>query len=662
MPTCLRPSSVYALVLLMTLAWPAAAVAADWKPIAPAELALKSPKVQPDADAEALAWDVRVADRMDVDYDLTFTTTFEHYLRIKVFTDRGRDALATVDIPFVSGIRVRDIAARTTKPDGTTLELKKADIYERTVVKANDLKVRAVSFAVPGIQTGAIVEYRWSEVHDDSLVMNLSLPFSREIPAHLVRYYLEPLPLGRQIGLRTLSFNGEFTAPERQKDGSWMVSLANVPADRSEPYDTPILERAPWLFAFYAERSAPSGKEMWQQFAKDLHGDSTRRAKVNDDIRRIATEAVTGASTTADRIQALVRVARARVRRIDVDTASPEDRRKAKENKTAADALKRGAGNGEDVLLLFVALANAAGMEARVAASPNRARLFHSQRHEHSAFLGGRVAVVRGTDGWIPVDPANEYGASGGLRWFYEKQELLVADPRDIVSVHSPLTPPAGSRKQRVGTFKLTEDGTLEGECRLEFTGHWAEIFREQDDQDTPAEREKSLGDLVVKRLPGAEVTEVKVDMSADPGAPYVNSYKLRIPGYAQRTGARLFFQPSVFQKGIEALFPSESRTSPVYFEFPWSEDDQVTIELPPGFALEQPQRPAPLNAGAATYDVWLGTEDAWRHLVLKRSLAVGLKHVTEIPPAGYRAVRSFFTTVHENDAHTLVLRREGTK
>jgi hypothetical protein len=114
--------------------------AADWKPLDPAHLAMKQPKIDPAADAEALIWEVRVADEIDHRGDPA--TTYEHYLRVKIFTDRGREAFATVDIPYANGIEVRDVAARTVRADGSIVELQKSDIYERTVVKANDLKVK----------------------------------------------------------------------------------------------------------------------------------------------------------------------------------------------------------------------------------------------------------------------------------------------------------------------------------------------------------------------------------------------------------------------------------------------------------------------------------------------------------------------------------------
>ena len=104
----------------------------DWKPIDPAELALKAPVVEKDADAEALFWEVRVADEVDGDSP---RTVLSHYVRIKIFTERGRESQSKIDIPFMNNWSVKDIAARTIKPDGTIVEIKKSDILERTIVK-----------------------------------------------------------------------------------------------------------------------------------------------------------------------------------------------------------------------------------------------------------------------------------------------------------------------------------------------------------------------------------------------------------------------------------------------------------------------------------------------------------------------------------------------
>ena len=653
---------LFFVLIAIVLAAPVAAQPREWKPLDPSELAMTTPKVQADADAEALLWEVWVADEMSVAYELQLSTVFHHYVKIKIFTDRGREAYATVDIPYVNGMDVRDVAARTTRPDGSSVELKRSDIFKRTIVKANDFKVQAVSFAVPAIDRGVIVEYRWREVYRDSLASNLRLPFSRELPVHLVRYYVKPLDFGGEFAMSGIPFNAAFAPPQEVKGGYTMISLEKVAADREEPYDLPQFERRPWLFLHYVSRGAPKGAEYWQKFSKALYEDYARRAKPNDDIRKLAASSVTGAATETERAVALVGVVRERVKRYDLDTTQPAARRQSRENRNAADVLKRGTGNGEDTLVLFLALAQAAGLDARVAAAPNRADFFHKAHHENDYFVRGRIAAVRRNQEWLFFDPSNEHSGSGDLPWYYEWQEVLIGDPKGVVSARTPLSAPDKSAKRRTGTFVLSEDGTLEGECALTYTGQWSATFREQEDQQTPAERERTLKESLEKRFPGIEVSQVRIENVENASAPYKNVYRVRIPGYAQRTGSRLFLTPGVFQKGIGPVFSAAGRTSDVYFPFAWSEEDDVTIEMPPGFELEQPERPSNIEAGAARWALVMAMDQSQNRLVVKRSFAMGLTNTILFPQKTYPALKQFFDRVHAQDGHTLVLRKRGSQ
>ncbi len=152
------------LLLCLLVSFPTATRASgdEWKPIEPAHLALKTATVEKEADAEALFWEVRIDDNPEGDL------IFNHYIRVKVFTDRGRESQSKIDLPYgnIYGgeTKIQDIAARTIKPDGSIVELKKEDVFERTIVKTSGLKVKARSFAMPAVEPGCIIEYRWREV------------------------------------------------------------------------------------------------------------------------------------------------------------------------------------------------------------------------------------------------------------------------------------------------------------------------------------------------------------------------------------------------------------------------------------------------------------------------------------------------------------------
>src|SRR6476619_1546336 len=138
-----------------------------------------------------LFWEVRMDDNPEG--DLIFT----HYLRVKVFTERGRESQSKIDLLYGklygSEIKISDIAGRTIKPDGSIVELKKEDIFDRTVVKTSGLKYKARSFAMPAVEPGCIIEYRWREVWVNTDANNVRLQFQRDIPVQRVQYLIKPM-------------------------------------------------------------------------------------------------------------------------------------------------------------------------------------------------------------------------------------------------------------------------------------------------------------------------------------------------------------------------------------------------------------------------------------------------------------------------------------
>jgi len=107
-----------------------------WRPVTDVERTLSRPLIDANADAEILLWDVAISDTNVV----PVKTHQDHYLRIKIFNERGRDAAGKVELTVQNRHVIRDIAGRTTAPDGTVTDLNPADIRERTVLQASGSK------------------------------------------------------------------------------------------------------------------------------------------------------------------------------------------------------------------------------------------------------------------------------------------------------------------------------------------------------------------------------------------------------------------------------------------------------------------------------------------------------------------------------------------
>jgi hypothetical protein len=627
-----------------------------WKAPNPAELALAAPTIDKDADAEILEWDVRVSEQYDGESP---SILFDHYIRLKIFTDRGRDTYGRVDVTYGDDIAVYDVEARTIAADGSIRDVGKADIFRRSLVKGDDLQVKAVSFALPGVQKGSIVEYGWKERHSDSLAANLRLSMQREVPVHVVRYHIKPLGLEDMgYAMRLQGFQMELPPLKREVNDFHVLTVEKIPAFREEPHMPPERQVTAWALVYYERTSAPrEPKAFWEDYVKRETDEARKLWRSTDEVRRAATDAVAGAATPDEKIAALVKYVRTKVLRTDVDAAPAEAAPGDARDKSAKEVLKRGRGDAADTLTVFLALAQAAGLDARLALVADRDDIGFDPTMTIRALLPGRVAAVRVGEAWRFVDPARRYSPEARLAWWHEGQTALVSGAKGVEVLTTTVSTPADTARRRVGRFRLLPDGTLEGDLSFEYTGHWGAGLKEGEDDDTPAAREESFKTRMTGRLTGAEVSEIRIENVTDTDKPYRIAAKLRVPAYAQRTGSRLILQPNVFDRGIDATFTKADRRLPIAFNYGRTEDDEITIELPAGYAIEPSPAPAPIAVKPA-FSHALTTQVADGRLVVKRKVVFGAQEMLLFEPKYYPALKSFFALMHENDGAAVSLKR----
>ena len=623
----------------------------EWRPIEPADLALKAAIVEANADAEAIFWDIRVDDGGENDLVLS------HYVRIKIFNEHGREKYSKIDIPYINGVKIKDVAARTIKSDGSIVELAKTDIIEKTVVKASGLKLRTKTFAFPGIEPGAIIEYKWKEVRSNSSANNLRLQFQRDIPVQSVTYHLKPAG-SALVDVRP--FNMDRPKFEKEKNGFQVTTVKNTAAFREEPMMPPEDSVRSWAMVRYQNLfTLLLGYNM---LATQVYVGFQPYLKVDKEIKQKVAEITAGVDSAEDQIDRIFEFCRTNIKNTSDKSLgfTEDDIEKLKENKKPSDTLKRGVGPGIDINLLFAAMVNAAGFEARVALLPDRGeRLFDRNVVVPGALRPSNIAVHFGTT-WKFFDPGLQFMAPGMLRWQEEGVDALIVDENPLW-VRTPVTDAQKSKEKRTAKLRLDENGTLEGDVTVEYSGHLAVERKVLNEDDSPAQQEENLKEMVKSRLSSAELTNIVIENAADPVKPFVYKYHVRVPEYAQRTGKRLFFQPGFFTKGISALFSAGTRQYPVYFHFPWAEEDKITIDLPKGYTLDNADRPAPINGGIySQHEIKMGITKDEATLVYNRSFFFGNPDLLLFPVDRYDVIKQLFDEVNKADNHILALKQTG--
>jgi hypothetical protein len=622
-----------------------------WRPVTPEELQMKTPKVEPDADAEAIFWEVRLDDKK------LSRMSYSHYVRVKIFTERGRERFSKMDIPFMEGKKVENVAARVIKPDGSVVELKPEDIFEREIAKAGKARVQAKSFAVPGIEPGVIVEYQYTETIKGDSASGERLVFQRDIPLQKVSYYVRP------YADSTLAFN-TYNMPETRfvddKKGFSVGTMTNVPAFKEEPYMPPDDEVKKWVYLSYRNLGTffqwSTVSYAWGEALKKM-------SKPNKEVKAKAAELTAGASSDEEKVRRIYDFVQKEIKNISFDTSITEEQVEKMDVKDADDALKRRMGSSMHVELLFASLARAAGFEVNLVLSGNRKdNFFDPEKYPFARFLHPACIAVKIGENWRFFNPGTPFLPFERLVWYEENtQSMLIGDGGFIWKV-TPLSDYAKSPAKRTGRFALQPDGTLEGTVKLEYDGHQAISRRRDEFRDSQSKREGNIKNQIKSRLSNAETSELIIQNFDDNSKPLTYSFKVRVPNYAQKAGKRLIVQPGFFEYGSAPVFSSATRTYNVFFPYPWSETDDIQIKLPAGFALDNadaPQETAdPQKIGSLK--ITMSIDTASNTLIYKRNFHFGGGGKTLFPVSVYPALKNLFDSFHQADAHALAIKQTG--
>ena len=626
----------------------------DWRPVSPEDLASKTPVVEPDADAEAIFWEVRVDDSS------SDGLTLKHYVRVKIFTDRGVEQYSKHDIVFNKGTKIKDVEARITNTDGSTSFLSKEDVIERDIVKANGVKVRAKSFALPNLKTGSIVEFRYKEVIDDAEA-NMRLVFQHEIPIRNISYYVKPFAGDR--GMYYEPFHMGDAKFEKDKNGFSRVTMTNVPAFKEEPSMLPEDDVRSWIYIYYAYTARKAPTEYWKEINDFHYGHTKDTFKPNDEIKKITADLIAGAATDEEKLHRIFTWTKTNIRNLQyAPKIVEEDWKKANSAKSPGDTVKLKFGYGLQVTYVFGAMARAAGFDVREAFSGNRSEMVFDPRVPNaSLMLGSFFAAVKMGEKWEFFNPSSYYAPYGMLGWSTEGQTALITDDKGPIWVPLGLANADRSTEKRSGKFKLLPDGSLEGEGRIEYTGHQAMTIKTINRGDSDVEREKYLKDKLKSMILGsAEIESFTMENLDDPEKPVVYTFKVRVPDYASRTGKRLFFQPNVFERSSKPRFISNTRKYDIYIPYPYSEADDITLELPDGFALESADSPMPIKdkQGIGSDEVSMGVTKDGKTLVYKRKFSFGNDGYIQFPVSSYPILKQFFESFNSVDVHQLTLKQ----
>jgi len=657
----LKIASLAALVTgCLSAAIPMVNVDNYWLPVTDAEMRLKAPVVDQKAGIEAIFWRVHVLDDFSSGEGVRIKV---HYVRVKVFNQEGKDKAATMEISIGVQSSIADVYGRTVRPDGTIVDLSKDAIHETVKVSIGGIKHKVKTLAMPGVEVGSIVEYRWREYDQGGVDRYLRLQFDNDFPVERAEYFVRPLPADKTTEqMHIWPFNCKTTPLKQEIDGFDSMVVQNVPAWREEPMMLGEPNVRPWVLVYYPEpgdRRDPD--KYWDSVGKKAYREMKASLKTNGELKEAASKAIGDAKDDDTKVVRLIGWIQANLRDLYGHDVSEEERAKIIKRyikgppRTSVDVYKSGIGDSDELNTLFAALASEVGLDARPVLVADREDMLFNKTLAEKYFLRNVDMAVMIGGKWKIYDVSMRLTPPGMLSWREEGVSALIADPKSPQFITVPISAPDDSLSSRKGRLVLSEDGTLEGDVEENWTGHAAEQRRRDMQGESADRQQEDAKERLLKWYPQAEISALQLQNADKADQPLKLSYHIRIAGYATRTGKRILFQPLFFERGHEPLFSAADRQFDVVFPYPWHEKDAVGITLPAGFVLEKAENPGNMDFGPpGDYEIAMTTHAG--RLLCQRDLTFGKGQMIHIPRDLYPRLKQVFDEVHRRDEVTLSL------
>jgi len=335
-------------------------------------------------------------------------------------------------------------------------------------------------------------------------------------------------------------------------------------------------------------------------------------------------------------------------------TAKEEKREKLKDINNVEDLIKRGYGTGRHINYLFVGLARAEGFEASsVFVASRNQDIFYPQLEDTAQLINDDLVSVRVGDKYLFLDPAAKYYPYGELPWDETGVQGLRVNTNGGEFVDIPLPLPDSAGLERHADLKLDAEGALNGKLNVDFTGIRGSMRRNDEREADEAGRKKSLEDEIKAWLPNGSTYEITKREGWDKTAePLRVEGTVKIPSFTIEAGRRVLMPITFLQAPQPAYFQHEKRVNTIYFHYPYTEKDSLTIHLVDGFAVDSLPAVQKLSPGGGFLYQISASKDGTA-VKTERVLTVdGMFY----PASAYPALRQFFSKVKTNDDSQIVL------
>jgi hypothetical protein len=328
---------------------------------------------------------------------------------------------------------------------------------------------------------------------------------------------------------------------------------------------------------------------------------------------------------------------------------------KLKAVKDAEDVWKQQSGTDDEITLLYVAMARAAGLKVWPMKVADRSRAIFDPRFLSVGQLEDYIAILDLAGKEVYLDPGQKMCPFGQLHWKHTLASGLRMSEKGATLATTPSTNYKTDVTQRVAELVIDSTGAVSGTVRFVMSGPDALHWRQQTLENDQDEVKKQFNESVQSDFPDGVQGDFDHFLALD-------DYEVNLIGVVKVSGnmgtatGKHFFLPGLFfeSRSQHPFVAQDKRTTPVDVHYAKMEQDDVTYHLPEGFTAESTPQAA-TTAWPNHAMLKIGSQTSANSVSVSRLLAY---NYTFLDPKDYPALHDFYQKVATADQQQLVLTR----
>jgi hypothetical protein len=536
----------------------------------------------------------------------------EHYRRVvKILRPQGRDD-ALVAVPFDKDTKILSLHVWSIGPDGHQYAMKdnefvqygypgQGDFFEDDKVKVAD---------PPGRDPGGVVAYEY-EQRIRPLLTEKTWFFQTDLPSLDQTFTLE-LPPGYTFG--TVWSHHEPMKAADLESQRWRWEMKDVPAiDLNHVLYRPSeLSLAGRMTVHYAGAGTPVATGgTWQSIGEWYQGLAKDRLMSTPEIAAKASELTAGKTDFYDKAEAIGEFLQTQVRYFVIEMGIG-----GYQPHFAGDIFHNRYGDCKDKATLLSAMLSSVRIHSalmmvdtsRGVVDPDAPSIVGDHMIAAIEIPQGYTSsklhsVITAKSGrrYLIFDPTWDKTPFGQLEHGLQGSYGLLLEGEQSQIVALPVLPPELNTIHRTAQFQLQPDGSLKGTVTEKRYGDISEARRRLYLMGDAKEQSDFLDNLLGRDFTTFTVTGFAVQNAASLGKDLTTSYSLSADHFAKAVGPLLMVRPRVLgSDGLET--DHKARSVPINLRETMQETDDFSINLPPGYSVDEMPDPVKVDLGFAAY------------------------------------------------------------